>query len=178
MTMSPARDPEVQALLDKQAIQEVLVRYLRGADRADAELIRRCYHPDATEDHGGTYRGTASDYVDMIAPNIGKAKVLTHAISNILIELESESLAYSECYITTFGRCKKDGELFDTLTLARAFDRFEKRNGEWRIAARRMCWEWNHEMPVTENWGRGLIAPDPSVLIRGAKRPLDIIYQR
>lgn len=177
-TNTGTRDPEVQALLDKQAIYEVLVRYLRSVDRADVDALRRCYHPDATEDHGGTFSGKASDYVDLVAPGLPKARVMTHSISNVLIELESDSLAYAEGYVTTFGRIKKDGEIFDTLTMARLFDRFEKRNGEWRIAARRMSWEWNHEMPYAESWGRGMIAPDPSVLVRGAKKPLDIIYQR
>ena len=28
-----------------------------------------------------------------------------------------------------------------------------------------------------ETWGRGLIAPDPSVLVRGAKKPGDLVYR-
>ena len=48
-----ARDPEVQALVDKQAILEVLTRYCRALDRGDAALIASAYHPDAVDDHGG-----------------------------------------------------------------------------------------------------------------------------
>ncbi|MHC3127370.1 hypothetical protein OB03_08775, partial [Brevundimonas sp. GN22] len=59
--------PEIQALLDKQAITEVIHQYLRGADRADAELIGQCYHPDAWEDHGGIYDGPADAYVAVMA---------------------------------------------------------------------------------------------------------------
>ena len=55
-------------------------------------------------------------------------------------------------------------------------DRLERRDGVWRIAARRLAWEWNHEMPMAETWGRGLLAPDPTVLVRGAKAPNDIVY--
>jgi hypothetical protein len=32
-------------------------------------------------------------------------------------------------------------------------------------------------MPFNETWGRGLIAPDPSVLVRGKKAPDDLVYQ-
>jgi hypothetical protein len=32
------RDPEVQALLDKKAIEETLLLFLRGCDRADVAL--------------------------------------------------------------------------------------------------------------------------------------------
>ncbi len=175
--MSAARDPEVQALLDRQAIQDVLIRYCRGADRADVGLIAEAYHPDATEDHGGVYSGPASAYVEQMAAILPRAGLMNHMTTNVLIELDGDA-AHVESYILTFARMKKAGEKFDTLTLARAIDRFEKRDGHWKIAARRLVWEWNHEMPFAETWGRGLIAPDPSVLVRGKKKPEDLVYQK
>ena len=176
MNNSPERDPAVQSLLDKQEITEVLLRYSRAVDRADVELLRGCYHEDATEDHGGIFAGSARDYVAKIAPLLPRAGTLTHAVSNILIELEG-ACARVEAYITTFARMQKDGVKFDTLTLARTVDRFERRDGTWRIAARRLTWEWHHEMPFLETWGRGLMAPDPSVLVRGGKKPDDLLYR-
>jgi hypothetical protein len=174
--MNPPRDPEVQALLDRQAIQEVLTRYCRGADRADISLIASAYHPDATEDHGGVFDGPASAYVEQLAAILPRAGLMNHLTTNVLIELDGD-VARVESYILTFARMKKAGEKFDTLTLARALDRFERRDGAWKIAARRLVWEWNHEMPFNETWGRGLIAPDASVLRRGAKKPDDLVYQ-
>jgi hypothetical protein len=175
--MTAQRDPEVQALLDRQAIQDVLVRYCRGADRADVALIAEAYHPDATEDHGGVYKGPAAAYVEQMAAVLPRAGLINHMTTNVQIELDGD-VAHVESYILTFARMKKSGEKFDTLTLARAIDRFEKRDGAWKIAARRLVWEWNHEMAFAETWGRGLIAPDPSVLVRGAKAPHDLVYQR
>jgi ketosteroid isomerase-like protein len=169
------RDPEIQALLDRQAIQDVLTRYCRGADRADVQLIADAYHPDATEDHGGVFKGPASTYVEQMAQVLPRAGLMNHMTMNVTIELEGDA-AHVESYILTFARMKKSGEKFDTLTLARAIDRFEKRDGQWKIAARRLVWEWNHEMPFAETWGRGLIAPDPSVLVRGKKAPDDLVY--
>lgn len=176
MNDTPGRDPALQALLDKQEITEVLMRYSRAVDRGDVELLRACYHADATEDHGGVFTGPAAEYIARIAPILPKAGVLTHAVSNVLIELDSDH-ARVEAYITTFARMKKDGEKFDTLTLARTLDRFERRDGVWRIAARRMSWEWHHEMPLAETWGRGLLAPDAAALVRGGKMPNDMLYR-
>ena len=170
-----SRDPEIQALLDRQAINEVLVSYCRAVDRADVELLRSCYHPDATENHGGTFEGTATAYIDGIAPILPRGGIMTHTTTNVLIALDGDS-AQVESHILAFARLKKDGEKFDSLTLARAVDRFEKRDGAWRIAARRMVWEWNHDMPMSEGWGRGIIAPDASVLVRGRKTPDDTVY--
>jgi hypothetical protein len=170
-------DPQIQALLDRQAITDVLVRYCRGADRAEIALMADAYHPDAIEDHGGTFKGSATDYLAMLAPILPRGGVMTHTTTNILIEFDGD-VAHVESHILAFARLKKDGEKFDTLTLARAIDRFEKRGGAWKIALRRMVWEWNHEAPMAETWGRGLIAPDPSVLVRGAKIPNDLVYDR
>jgi len=174
MTTPSAAD--LQQLLDRCAIQDVLVRYSRAVDRADVELLRGCYHADATEDHGGVFSGPAHDYIDRIAGVLPRAGILNHLVTNVLIEFTSADRATVEAYILTFARMKKDGEKFDTLTLARTVDRFERRGGTWAIAARRMCWEWNHEMPFAETWGRGLIAADAAALVRGAKRPQDILY--
>jgi hypothetical protein len=175
--MSEPRDPELQALLDRQAIQQVLTLYCRGADRADIGLIAQAYHPDATEDHGGVFNGPASAYVEQLAAILPRAGLMNHMTTNVHIELDGD-VARVESYILTFARMKKAGETFDTLTLARAIDRFERRDGAWKIAARRLVWEWNHEMAFVETWGRGLIAPDPSILVRGAKAPNDLVYQR
>ena len=169
---------ELQQLLDRQRIQDVLTSYSRAVDRADLELLRTCYHDDATEDHGGVFSGSAADYLTMIGPMLPRAGILNHLVANVLVEFLTKDSARVEAYILTFARMKKDGEKFDTLTLARSVDRFEKRSGRWAIAARRLCWEWNQDLPMREGWGRGLIAADASQLVRGAKRPNDILYPR
>lgn len=176
--MTTSEFPEaLQKLLDRQQIEDVLTRYSRAVDRADVDLLGTCYHDDATEDHGGVFKGTARDYVEQIAGILPKAGILNHLVSNVLIEFTGPDGAQVEAQILTFARMKKDGEKFDTLTLARAVDRFERRDGRWAISARRLCFEWNHEMPMRETWGRGMMVPDPALLVRGAKRPHDILYR-
>lgn len=170
-------DPALQALLDRQAITDVITLYLRGADRADIDLIAAAYHPDAIEDHGGVFKGPASDYVALMAKMLPRAGIMNHLATNLVIELDGD-VAHAEHYILAFARMKKDGETFDTLTLARALDRFERRDGLWKIAHRRLVWEWNHEMPHAESWGRGLMFPPGTNLVMSAKKPDDILYKR
>ena len=55
-------DNELQAFIDKQAIQDVLVRYCRGVDRCDLEMLRSAYWEDATDDHG-SLSGNAWEFV-------------------------------------------------------------------------------------------------------------------
>jgi hypothetical protein len=169
------RDPEVQALLDKQAIHEVLALYLRGCDRADVSLVAAAYHDDGYEDHGGTFSGPASEWIASLAERLPKAGLMNHLMTNLVIELDDDR-ALSECYILTFSRVATDERPFDSMTLTRAIDRFERRDGKWKIKHRTLVWESNRELPLTETWGRGAITGDPSILRRGAKKPADALY--
>ena len=55
--MTTTVDARVQELLDKQAITDLLTRYMRAVDRGDVATVRGCYLPGATEDHGGLFDG-------------------------------------------------------------------------------------------------------------------------
>jgi len=66
----------VERLLDRQEIEDILIGYARGADRADVDLIRAAYHADAIEDHGGVYVGPAADYVALMAKILPTAPLM------------------------------------------------------------------------------------------------------
>ncbi|HEX5377373.1 MAG TPA: nuclear transport factor 2 family protein [Phenylobacterium sp.] len=167
---------ELRALLDKQAITEVVLRYSRAVDRGDEELLRGCYHHDAVEDHGGSFLGLANDYIAAILPALRSDRLMTHTVTNILVDLEGPTTAVSEAYYLSFARYPGAQPPFETLTLARAIDRMEKRDGVWRIARRQLRWEWNREQPIAETWARGGIG-DPSILLHGGKKPNDVLYE-
>ena len=59
------RDPALQALLDKQAIGEVIARYSRTLDWLDDDGQASCYWPDAAIDYG-FFKGTAANFVPVV----------------------------------------------------------------------------------------------------------------
>lgn len=168
----------IEDLLARAAIADVLHNYAKGADRGDVALIAAAYHDDAIEDHGGTFLGPAADYLKGMAKVLPTAPRMTHMVTNLLIDVDGNR-ARAESYWLTFSR-REGTEPFDSLTCARILDKFEDRRGlggdGWRIAHRRLTWEWNHEMELAESWGRGQIAPDPAKLVRGGKKPDDLAY--
>ncbi len=168
----------VETMLAKQDILDVLARYARGVDRADGELLKSCYHPDAVEEHGSTYAGPAHAYVDGA---IERMKSLTHPMAHYLasshIELDGET-AQVESYLFTFARFEKDGEPFDTLTGGRLIDRFERRDGEWKIAHRTMAFDWNRDAPMAETWCLGLFKPEDPRMVMGTRGEEDLSYKK
>ena len=76
---------DVQKLLDREAIKELVNLYCRAADRHDHELMRSLYHQDAIDDHGSFFKGLAMDFIDKLQEIQAPMKILhrnvtTHCI--------------------------------------------------------------------------------------------------
>jgi hypothetical protein len=52
-------------LVAQQEIRDVLIRYTRGIDRMDADLVRSAYWPGAHDDHGA-FRGSVEELIDWL----------------------------------------------------------------------------------------------------------------
>src|SRR5262245_60832968 len=95
---APARDPEVQALLDKQAIREAIMRFCRGVDRGDAALITSAFHPDAKDEHSGHGTYSGENIAERTLSFVRSTEMSpVHMITNQLIELDGDK-AGSETY--------------------------------------------------------------------------------
>lgn len=140
-------DRAIAALLDKQAIHEVVLRYCRGVDRRDAALVRDCYWPDATDDHAGAFTGARDEFIDWVMRVLTRFAGTMHVIANHLVELDARDadVASSEAYGVAYHRGEPPGDPRCNFTTGfRYLDRFERRDGEWRIAARSVALEWHH----------------------------------
>ena len=100
----------LERMLARDEIQEVLARYARGVDRADAELLKSCYHPDAIEEHGGNYTGNAFAYVDGAVPRIRLMGAMQHLLGTSHIDFDGD-VAWVETYLWTFARFAANGRI-------------------------------------------------------------------
>jgi ketosteroid isomerase-like protein len=143
-------EQQLQRLLDKDEIRELTYRFARGVDRRDWELVRSCYHDDATDRHG-VFDGPVDAYVSWAAENMPKfADHSTHHVSNGLIEVEGD-VAFSESYVLAAHRyTREDGAQADCLCGARYVDHLERRGGVWGIVTRQLVWEWVRDDAVAD----------------------------
>jgi hypothetical protein len=141
MTIDQAK---LQALLDKEEIREILYRYCRACDRADRALLESCYHPGAIEDHGAFFGEAAEFAVNLVGNAARLYQRMGHMVSTINIELDGD-VAHSEAYVCAGGPLvarAADGGTQVRVIYGRYIDRFEKRDGEWRIAQRIVVKDW------------------------------------
>jgi hypothetical protein len=164
-------EPALQRLLDEAAIKAVQIRYCRGVDRMDWELVRSCYHPDATDDHGD-YVGGVDGFIEYCKAGTPNFESTTHFTGNQLVEVDGDT-AWAEHYARAYHRVRAgpDGPAKDLVVNCRYVDRLERRDGEWRFASRVIIVDSENVEPVRELW------VDP-VLLRGKRDRADPSYLR
>jgi len=129
---------QVDMLVSRAAIEEVLMAYARGNDRLDADLLRSCFWPESAHHHGG-FEGKSIDFVNFALKILNSVKYTAHHISNVSIQVNGDR-ALTECYYFAHHRRLKkdsDGVEEDAFFEGRYLDEFERRNGVWKIIRRR-----------------------------------------
>jgi ketosteroid isomerase-like protein len=142
-------DSRLTELCAKQSIHDALMRYFRGVDRCDVELIDSLFHPDAIAEHGPVkYRG------DQVGTEISAAMASRfdstfHTVANELVDVAGD-YAFSETYAINHHLFRRDGILRILKRAIRYIDRFENRDGQWKIAHRIVVCEWDQIDEVRE----------------------------
>lgn len=178
--MDADRLARLDGLLDKQQITEALTRFSRGMDRLDRALYLSAFHEDA-QMAAGPFVGLASECVDWAFSMHEAGQILTHHnLLNITIDLDGDT-AHTETYYLFVAR-NKDESLVQAG--GRYIDRFDRREGQWKIALRTNVVEWAGLLPaipipfsdVPDVYGNGAPARDKSD--PSYRRPLTNLRKR
>lgn len=144
MSGEDERTGRLARLADRAEITEVLARYCRGVDRCDVETLRAVYHPDAIDDHG-TFHGNAHEFARWAVEG-GRTfwHASHHSVHNVIIDWADVDTAHVESTVLGINRRRGEpgqdpsaGDGTIELFAGRYVDRFERREGSWRIAHRR-----------------------------------------
>ncbi|MDM0042886.1 nuclear transport factor 2 family protein [Variovorax dokdonensis] len=138
---------DLQRLVDREAIRDCMYRYCRGIDRADEAALRSAYWEDATDCHGA-WNGSASGFIDQALRKLREGGRRVHQVSSILIELHGDVAAVESAFIALQAPAAAPQR--ETFLCGRYVDRFERRRGEWRIAARTVVYDWIEERERSE----------------------------
>jgi hypothetical protein len=157
----------IEELADRQEIYDVVLTYCRGIDRLDMDLVRSCYHPEGVDHHTG-FEGKRDDYVAWVGDHLLNLAGTMHMVGNHFVRLDGDA-AVSETYGTAFHLGDPAKGTVSFTTGFRWVDRFERRDGAWRIAERFALREWSRAEPDQR-------AADPSESPTGSRSKDDPIY--
>ena len=140
-------DPQVNYLKVRRDIFDVSKRYTRGADRHDKDLVRSAFWPEATISFGSPM--SREEYADWEEDVLAGYAAHQHHVTGQTVEVEGDT-AHVESYVIYF-LVPRDrtvdgvgpaslGHAATTekthLGSGRYVERWERRNGEWKILVR------------------------------------------
>jgi hypothetical protein len=151
----------------------VLYDYCRAVDRGDAELLKSCYHPDGSDDHG-FFSGRGSDFADYVLPILAQLDRSIHSLTNPHIVLDGDR-ALVETQWSVIHRLHRWGKLTDVWHQGRYLDEFERRDDQWKIRRRVTVLDaerWIHTADLQH------LVPDsvPNKVYRGSRGQHDPVY--
>ena len=155
---------QLDVLLAKDQIRDVLYRYARGVDRKDVELLKSCYHPDAIDAHW-SFIGNGLEFAEEILEphQMGSVPVYKHYITNILIELDGDRAFCESSYLFTQSMQLDERHRAAMTAEGRYLDIFERRSDEWRIYHRLLVNEagaWSLPVPIPYSPSGGPVADE------------------
>jgi hypothetical protein len=144
---------------DRIAIQDVLIRYCRGVDRLDVDLLRSVFWPDAEVEYGA-FKGNGLEWTQRAVPSLRDGYDGTqHAISNSFVQLDGD-VAHVETYVHAYHLLKAgpDEPRRVFFWVGRHIDRFEKRDGEWKIGNRVVMHDFDRVDQINETMPDSFVA--------------------
>ena len=126
---------DIQILLDKESLHDLIMTYCRATDRRDVDLLASVYHPGAIEDRGEIFTGTAVEFIEWSAGNITDFEITVHRVFNTLFVIEGDK-AEGEIYVEAYHRTKGE-EPMEIIAGGRFLDCYEKRDGKWGLVHRK-----------------------------------------
>lgn len=168
----PPAVAELQALLDERGIHRILLQYCRGIDRLDLDLVRSCYHPDATDSHG-SFSGDVEAFLAWVGRILPRSTRTHHLLANVLVDLDPvrPGRARAESYGVAIHEGDPGIPERNLVTGFRFVDDFVRHAERgWRIQRRVATTEWVRRTQPEDGW------PIPEGLLRGSRDGSDPLY--
>ena len=136
---------------DREAIRDIIGAYAHAIDRRRWDMMAQLFHEDATFGFG-TVSGDWRGFVDQARAIIDPCLATQHQLGQVQFGFESDAICHTETYMTAMHTVPAGypvaevfpdkGAPYSAVIAGRYVDRFEKRDGEWRIAHRTGLYDW------------------------------------
>jgi len=141
---------EIEILLAEREITRVILQYARGIDRLDFEMVRDCFHPDAEIEYGSVFRGDVDETIAWLDSALRRLQGTLHSFAPSWIELDLEA-GTADCETRSINSAlfppDQAGQSIQNVTGTYYYDRFERRDGRWRLVHRRNAGAWQLNVP-------------------------------
>lgn len=127
------KDPtdDLQAWIAKSELAQLVAVLSSAVDRADRARIISCYADDSYDDHGA-FKGTGQEFAELICTS-GAMRSMHHLLGQSVFDVRGDE-AWGETFYS-FNGITGSGPVAG---YGRYVDYFQRIDGEWKLAARRV----------------------------------------
>jgi len=134
-------DPALQEMLDEHALRKLVHAYCRAVDRGDMAALRQLYHPDAVDAHGAFSTGSVEGFFEQLVAARPYIRTMAHNITTANFAIEGTA-AEGEIYNIAVHTLAGKGRDIDLIIGGRYLDKYEKRDGVWKLRERTIVTDW------------------------------------
>ncbi|MFO6448554.1 nuclear transport factor 2 family protein [Erythrobacter sp. NE805] len=157
---------------DRFAIVDLAALYMRGLDRLDGALLEAQFWPGARCEYG-VFSGGPAEFAGFCMAMLKEHRRNHHFIGQHLVDFTGPNEAYGEVYYQAYHRVfDESGAARDLFIAGRYVDRYEKRQGVWKIAYRSELVDWVRDDPASD----AMVETAPFIM--GQRKPDDPLYDR
>ena len=145
---------DVQILLDRAAIHDVLARYYQGLDQGNQDQVRRCFTDDVRAKFDDRPVAIGIDAV-MAGFTVfknhqsGAWKITTHFMGNLNFNRLEDDVAETETNAIAFLVLTGEPKEQVTMRSLRYLDKLRRTKDGWRICERQHTLDWSCHVPTS-----------------------------
>lgn len=132
--------PDVQAVIDRLEVSDVLVRYCTALDTHDPDLLESCFSTDAVLEYDAAPAATPAEFAER-AKRLRSLAATQHILANIAVDLDGDRATSTAYVLAMQARGPAEGR--ETLLTGGSYaDRLVRTSAGWRITRRRFTSLW------------------------------------
>lgn len=128
-------------MLARDELHALVAAYCRAVDRADYEVLRSLYHPEATDAHGSFSTGGVEEFIAQLQAAEPYVRVSQHNITTTNFEIE-DGTARGEIYCLVFHTFAGPEHDIDVVIGGRYLDEYTRHDGRWKFSRRTIVADW------------------------------------
>lgn len=126
----------LQAVLDRSAIEDTLMRYARGVDNQNLDLVASCFTADVQAIYNGVVLEPGVDAILQSARVASQYAATTHFIGNVSIDVQGDEAIVESYVIVAMAQEPRDAKSLLKVRGARNKDRLVRHGDKWLIRRR------------------------------------------
>jgi hypothetical protein len=138
--------PDVEVLLEKQRIREVVENWVVWRDSGQWEKFKTVWHSDGVM-MATWFQGHFEEFIKVSIEGWNKGVSILHFLGGCSVEVNGDR-AIAQTKMTITQRGPVDGVICDVVCTGRFYDFMEKREGRWGVVLRQPIYEKDRLNPL------------------------------